>query len=444
MALKESDANGQAASAPGPWRARVLALSSPQEIAAEMARLGAHRDGVAIMEPKARLRLVKLDAVPLWAANIFKQEMLAAGGDAAVSQRAVLGGPGGTDCLLIGTLAQYHRLCDKLDAQPRPWSTGTPARAPQARVPGLHEAGAEIKRALSAFDSPLVVDLRCGEHSVRLGERTLVMGIINATLDSFSGDGLAGNLQAMVERGEQMAADGADLLDIGGESTRPGSEPTSAATEMAHVLPVIEDLRKRVGIPISIDTYKAEVARAALDAGASVVNDISGLRADAGMAPLAAARAVPVIVMHIRGTPRTMQENPHYADLMGEIAQYLRESVDIAAGAGVARDQVVIDPGFGFGKTAQHNLEIVRRLRELKSLGQAVLLGPSRKSTIGQVLDLPPQERLEGTLAVLALAVANGADLVRVHDVRAAVRAVRTADAVVRGWPGPEAAPPSP
>ena len=428
MALKESDANGQAASAPGPWRARVLALSSPQEIAAEMARLGAHRDGVAIMGPKARLRLVELDAVPLWAANILKQEMLAAGGDAAVSQRAVLGGPGGTDCLLIGTLAQYHRLCDKLDAQPL----------------GLAQAGAEIKRALSAFDSPLVVDLRCGEHSVRLGERTLVMGVINATLDSFSGDGLAGNLQAMVERGEQMAADGADLLDIGGESTRPGSEPTSAATEMARVLPIIEDLRKRVRIPISIDTYKAEVARAALEAGASVVNDISGLRADAGMAPLAAARAVPVIVMHIRGTPRTMQENPHYADLMGEIAQYLRESVDIAAGAGVPRDQVVIDPGFGFGKTAQHNLEIVRRLRELKSLGQAVLLGPSRKSTIGKVLDLPPQERLEGTLAVLALAVANGADLVRVHDVRAAVRAVRTADAVVRGWPRPEAAPPSP
>jgi dihydropteroate synthase len=167
-----------------------------------------------------------------------------------------------------------------------------------------------------------------------------------------------------------------------------------------------------------------------------MINDISALRADAGMAALAACACVPVIVMHMQGTPKTMQQAPHYHDLMGEIAAHLRESVDLAARAGVARDQVVIDPGFGFGKTVNHNLEIVRRLRELKSLGQPVLLGPSRKSTIGRVLDLPAQERLEGTLSVLALAVANGADMVRVHDVAAAVRAVRMAEAVVRGRHG--------
>jgi dihydropteroate synthase len=209
-----------------------------------------------------------------------------------------------------------------------------------------------------------------------------------------------------------------------------------AQTEIARVLPVVETLARRISAPISIDTHKAQVARAALDAGATMINDVTALRADAEMAPLAAARRVPVVVMHMQGTPKTMQQAPHYDDLMGEITAYLRESVDIAERAGIARDQVIIDPGFGFGKTVNQNLEIVRRLRELKRLGQPLLLGPSRKSTIGKVLDLPGSERLEGTLAVLALAVANGADVLRVHDVRAAWRAVRMAEAVLRGWPG--------
>ena len=413
--------NGCIGGAPGPWRARVLALSGPADLSAEMARVGADPAGIAIMQPKARLRLVKLDAVPRWAANILKQEMLAIGGEAAVSRQAMFGGAGATDCLLMGTLAHYQCLGEKLNAQPL----------------GLALAGAEIQRALLAFDGPLATELRCGEDTLRLGQRTLVMGIINATSDSFSGDGLAGDVGAMIERGEQMAAEGADLLDVGGESTRPGAQTVDAETEIARVLPVIDGLRRRVSTPISIDTYKAKVARAALDAGAAVINDISGLRADAGMAPLAAERGAPVIVMHMRGTPRTMQDNPHYDDLMGEIAAYLRDSVDLAERAGVPRGQVVIDPGFGFGKTVQHNLEILRRLRELRSLGQPVLLGPSRKSSIGKVLDLPAEERLEGTLAVLSLAIANGADIVRVHDVRPAVRVARMADAVVRGWDGP-------
>jgi dihydropteroate synthase len=386
-----------------------------------MARIGADPAGIAVMEPKGRLRLVKLDAVPLWAANILKQEMLAVGGEAAVSRQAMLGGASATDCLLMGTLAHYQRLGEKLNRQPL----------------GLAPVGAEIQRALSAFDGPLATELRCGECALLVGQRTLVMGVINATPDSFSGDGLAGDVEAMIERGEQMAAEGADLLDIGGESTRPGAEAVDAETEMARVVPVIDELRRRVSIPISIDTYKAVVARAALDAGATIINDISALRGDAELAPLAAERGAPVVVMHMRGTPRTMQDNPQYDDLMGEIAAYLRHSVDLAERAGVPRDQVIIDPGFGFGKTVHHNLEIVRRLRELRSVGQPVLLGPSRKSSIGRVLDLPPEERLEGTLAVLTLAIANGADMVRVHDVRPAVRAARMTDAVVRGWAEP-------
>jgi dihydropteroate synthase len=400
---------------PGPLRARVLVLGSADDFAAEISRLGADASDAARWSARSRLRVVRLDAVPSETARALARTMRAVGGDAVVSPQAASARP--AQCLLIGDDAQFDAL----------WA------ALSAGAEGL--AAQEIQRARLGFDAPRPGDLRCGDRTLRVGERTLVMGVINATPDSFSGDGLAGDVGAMVARGEEMAAEGADLLDIGGESSRPGAQPMDAATETARVLPVIEALRSRANIPISIDTYKAEVARAALDAGATVINDISALRMDAAMAALAAARGAPVVVMHMLGSPRTMQDNPRYDDLMGEIAAYLRDAVDIAERAGVARDQVIVDPGFGFGKTPQHNLEIVRRLRELRSLGQPVLLGPSRKSTIGKVLDLPPGERLEGTLAVVALAIANGADMVRVHDVRAVVRAARMADAVVRGRP---------
>ncbi|HUT74052.1 MAG TPA: dihydropteroate synthase [Armatimonadota bacterium] len=391
-------------------------MGGEADITAELQRMGAPPADAADITAEARLRLVKIDAVPAAAAAVVRREMSACGG------RAVIGGAKdqASGCLLVGTIADFRRLCERLVSAPH----------------GLDRAAAEIGRALRDFDTPLSGALSCGSRTLPLGERTLVMGVINATADSFSGDGLGGDIAAMIARGEAMATAGADLLDLGGESTRPGADPVDSHSEIARVVPVIEGLRRRVAAPISIDTYKPEVARAALDAGASVINDISGLRADPEMAALAAARGAPVVVMHMQGTPKTMQQAPDYDDLLGEIASSLRDSVELAERAGVPRHQVVIDPGFGFGKTVNHNLEIVRRLRELKSLGQPVLLGPSRKSTIGRVLDLPPQERLEGTLAVLALAVANGVDIVRVHDVAAAVRALRMADAVVRGWAG--------
>ncbi len=410
------------------WQARVLALDTVSDIAAELQRLGVSPADLRGIEDHMRLRLVKLEGLPPAAAHGLERRMLTCGGRAVVAAGHGAGPrKGGAACLLVGTISAYHCLLAKLSNN----------RA------GLAQAGVEIKRALNAFDNPAGGELRCGERVLRLGERTLLMGIINATLDSFSGDGLAGDIGAMVARGEEMAAQGADIIDIGGESTRPGSDPVDAQMEIARVRPVIQKLAQWISAPISIDTYKAEVARAALDAGATIINDVTALRGDAGMAALAAARRAPVVVMHMQGTPKTMQQAPHYDDLTGEICAYLRESVDLAEQAGVARDQVVIDPGFGFGKTANQNLEIVRRLRELKSLGQPVLLGPSRKSTIGKVLApsassgqvLPPAERLEGTLAVLALAAANGADVLRVHDVAAARRAVRMAEAVMRGWP---------
>ena len=275
-------------------------------------------------------------------------------------------------------------------------------------------------------------ELKCRKYRLPIGERTLVMGIINVTPDSFSGDGLAGQLPAAVAQGKQMAAEGADILDVGGESTRPGAEPVSMEEEMARVLPVIEKLSSELEIPISVDTYKSQVARPALEAGASMVNDISGLRFDAEIASLAAEFGAGLVIMHIQGTPRDMQKDPQYQDLMGEITDWLRQGIEMALTAGVQRDQIMVDPGIGFGKAVQHNLEIIRRLGELRSLGQPILIGTSRKSTIGKVLDLSVEERLEGTAATVALSIQSGADMVRVHDVREMVRVTRMSDAIVR------------
>jgi len=263
------------------------------------------------------------------------------------------------------------------------------------------------------------------------------MGIVNVTADSFSGDGLGDDVAAAVAQGRRMVEVGADLLDVGGESTRPGAEEVPVDEELRRVLPVVERLAGEVAVPISIDTYKPAVARAALAAGARVVNDVTGLQGDPEMAAVAAEYAAPVVAMHMQGRPRTMQRNPTYHNLIGEIAAYLARSVEVAVRAGVPRSQVVIDPGIGFGKTLQHNLEILRRLGELKALGQPLLIGTSRKAFIGRILGgVAPSERAEGTAATVALAIAGGADVVRVHDVAPMVRVVRVADAIVRGYEG--------
>jgi dihydropteroate synthase len=268
----------------------------------------------------------------------------------------------------------------------------------------------------------------------RRGERTLVMGILNVTPDSFSDGGRYLCAEAAIARGEAMAAEGADLIDVGGESTRPGASPISAQEELDRVLPVISGLAARVAIPISIDTTKAEVATAAVGAGAAMVNDVSAMTFDAGMADAVARLGVPVCLMHMRGEPRTMQIAPTYGDVVSEVRDWLAARVEAAVAAGVRPERIVVDPGFGFGKTVEHNLTLVRRLREIASLGYPVLLGVSRKSTIGAVLGgAPPDERLEGTAAAVAIGIANGAAIVRVHDVREMVRVVRVADAIVRG-----------
>ncbi len=274
--------------------------------------------------------------------------------------------------------------------------------------------------------------LRIGPATFDWGVRTFVMGILNVTPDSFSGDGLLGApgaspVEAAVATGRRMVAEGADLLDVGGESTRPGHAAVDDAEEIDRVVPVIEALRAALpDVPLSIDTTKVAVAAAALDAGAHLVNDVWGVAADDAVLRLAASRGTPIVLMHNRAEAR-------YANLMAEILADLQRAIERAVECGIAWDSIVVDPGFGFGKTPVHNLVLLRELASLRVLGRPILLGTSRKSTLGKVLDLPPNERVEATLATTALGIAAGVDVVRVHDVRPNVRAARMADAIVRG-----------
>lgn len=276
------------------------------------------------------------------------------------------------------------------------------------------------------------------------GSKTYLMGVINVTPDSFSGDGLMRGddwITGAVEQGVQQEADGADILDIGGESTRPGATPVSLEDELTRIIPVITKLAKAVQIPISIDTSKAEVARQATEAGASIINDVWALQKDAAMAAVAAHANVPIILMHNRrGAENARTESTlgghyvgtHYDDLIADIRKELQISIDQALAAGVKKENIIIDPGIGFAKTVEQNLELIRRFAELKSLGYPILAGPSRKSFVGYTLNLPPEERLEGTAAAVALLIEKGADIIRVHDVAAMKRVATLTDAIVR------------
>ncbi len=271
-----------------------------------------------------------------------------------------------------------------------------------------------------------------------LSKRTHIMGILNRTPDSFTDGGLYMDEKEAIDRVFEMASEGADIIDIGGESTRPGAEPISVAEEMDRTIPVIRAVRLKIDVPISIDTYKAEVAREALKNGAAMINDITGLRGDDRMAKLAAEHGVPVVVMHIKGTPRTMQQDIHYDSLLEEIIASLQGSIDLAVKSGVNRNKIIIDPGIGFGKTTEHNLAILKNLGAFKALGYPILVGISRKSFILNTLkkcnindaDIISGGRLMGTASAAALSIANGANILRVHDVKEMVLVARIADAI--------------
>ncbi len=268
---------------------------------------------------------------------------------------------------------------------------------------------------------------RCGSRDFRWGEKTYVMGICNLSPDSFSGDGLGADLEATLAQARRMVAEGADIIDVGGESTRPGTEPTpDVAAEINLVVPAVRALAAELDVPVSIDTYKAAVAAEALKAGAAIINDIWGLKFDPALAQVAAEAGVPIILM------ANERDEPSKSGILAKVTADLRHGIETAGAAGVRPENIIVDPGCGFGKTLEQNLELVNRLGELKALGKPILLGTSRKSMIGMVLDLPAERRLEGNLAITAIGIANGADIIRVHDVKETVLVCKMSDAIVR------------
>ncbi|MBN1253758.1 MAG: dihydropteroate synthase [Deltaproteobacteria bacterium] len=273
--------------------------------------------------------------------------------------------------------------------------------------------------------------LRCREGDLRMGKRTLVMGVLNITPDSFSDGGLFLEPEAAIEHGLRMAEEGADIIDVGGESSRPGSDPVPLDEEIRRIIPVIKGLVARLQIPISVDTYKAQVAEQAVEVGAQIINDISGLHFDSQMPAVAARYDTPLIIMHIKGTPKTMQQDPSYTDVMAEVITYLREGIERIERAGADPEQVIVDPGIGFGKRAEDNLVILNRLNDLNILERPLLIGTSRKSFIGAVLDVEVDQRMVGSLATVAVSVLRGAHIVRVHDVAPVRQAVDMVDAII-------------
>ncbi len=267
------------------------------------------------------------------------------------------------------------------------------------------------------------------EREIPLGEHTRIMAVLNVTPDSFYDGGLRMDADEALRHAQRMVEDGADIVDIGAESSRPGSEPLNADQELGRLAPILERLGE-VKAPVSVDTYHAATARAAIQAGAAMINDISALRFDPDMAEVVAEAGCRCVLMHMQGTPQTMQDDPRYKDVVDDIMAFFEERLAFATSAGIEEDALWLDPGFGFGKTVEHNLEILRRLGEFRRFGRPVLIGTSNKGTIGKVLGLPVDDRLEGTAATVAIAVWNGADAVRVHDVKAMARVARMSDAV--------------
>lgn len=397
---------------------QVQQILDSKEIKEIMQDIGVDAYGINIMLPKAITHLIRINSLPNFAANILKQEMLSLGADAAIARGALTGKVKKTDCLLIGNLSQFSRLNQKLIQQPF----------------GLCRLAGGLSAALKNYQRDRF-SLDLGRHKLNLGKRAHIMGILNLTPDSFSGDGLYNtqysihDTRYITDLAEGIVNDGADIIDIGGESSRPKAKPVSVKEELARTIPVIKILAKKINIPISIDTYKPEVARQALDNGASIVNDITALR-NPKMARIVAKYEAGVVIMHMKGIPRTMQDDPRYISLINEITGYLDKAVRRAQDAGVDRERIIIDPGIGFGKTCENNLEILKNLHSFKVIGRPILVGTSRKNFIGKILNTGVQERIFGTVSSILFAVRNGAKIVRVHDVKAVKQALKVLDAI--------------
>ena len=392
----------------------MLLKLNPAVLAEAVAAVGVHPASLPVFKNKSAILPFKLLQVRTPAANIIKQEMLAAGGDSAVPAGCIVCAAKYVDIVLLGTVKHYRLLLRKLEQMP---------------YFGLDKIRQELQQALQ----PAAPETVLADGRVLTYDKMCVMGILNITPDSFFAGSRLDGLQAVVRRAGEMLAAGAGILDIGGESTRPGSDSVSAAEEQKRVLPVIEAVRRAYPeAVISVDTYRASTARQALAAGADIINDISAMEADEDMLAAVAESKAPIILMHMRGTPKNMQQNCHYQNVVEEVAVYLAGRAGLLRQAGVGPEKIILDPGIGFAKDVQQNLLLMRDLGMLTGFGYPVLLAASRKSTVGAVLGgIPAEERLAGTLAVSCQAVYAGAQLVRVHDVRENVQAVRMLEAIL-------------
>ncbi|HEX2986682.1 MAG TPA: dihydropteroate synthase [Chloroflexota bacterium] len=436
--------------------ARVLSLPTESDVREEASLLGVPFASLEPLVGTLGLQAVVLQGIPTQTAAFLKAMVpshlglivasqagnphpspLPEGERVELSHLPVGEGSGARSILPLSTQHSALSTSTLLIAAPPPLLRDMASRLEAAGDDTERAAAAALRTALDRYLGRQLGTTLCRNLTLEWGSRTYVMGIINVTQDSFSGDGLGPNVEAAVEQGRRFVEEGADILDVGGESTRPGFQQVPVEQEIARVVPVVRRLAQEFAIPISVDSYKLPVMQAALDAGANMVNDIWGLRTE-GLADLTAAYGVPIVLMHNRrGEITTSLIGGHfrgvqYHDLMGEIVQGLQGSIDLALQASIKWENIIVDPGLGFGKTPEQNLVVMRRLRELCSLGRPILMGTSRKSVIGKVLGLPPEERVEGTAATVAVSIANGADIVRVHDVKAMSRVARMTDAITR------------
>jgi dihydropteroate synthase len=396
-------------------RIRLLHVQSASEAADHLKAIGVEPYGIASMSPKMRHLNVLVEGLTPKVANIIKQEMLSQGGDAAVSRGCVDCSVRTSDVLIMGTVKQVLRFADKLSLQPF----------------GLKDVSSDLRELLDHVSRRRFL-LRTPRREIRMTGRTLVMGVINMTPDSFSDGGTIADVEAGLRQAVRLIGEGADILDVGGESSRPGAGQVPLKEELRRVIPLIRLIARETDVPVSVDTVKAEVARQAIDAGAEIVNDVTALRGDRKMARVIGRAGVPVILMHMRGTPRTMQKGDlAYRSLLGEVLRFLSDRIGQAVEAGILSDQIVIDPGIGFGKSVEDNLRLLRHLGEFKVLGRPVCIGVSRKHFTGKITGVArPDERIEGTAAAVTAAILNGADMVRVHDVGMMKRVAAMADAL--------------
>ncbi|OPZ79585.1 MAG: Dihydropteroate synthase [Actinobacteria bacterium ADurb.Bin444] len=390
---------------------QVIVIHDLSEARRVMEGMAVSPPGVSIMDRKALFRVVRLKGLDVRAANILKQEMLSRGGEVAISRDVYEMRGGEAECLVMGTASQFERLLPKLKEQPF----------------GLRAVGESVAAALAHFDQRHPTCHAC----LASADRPMVMGVLNVTPDSFSDGGDYFDADAAIARAWEMVEEGADLIDVGAESTRPWSEGVGVEEELSRLLPVLRALGGELPVPISVDTSKAAVASAALDAGARIINDITALRADPEMVAVVRDAGCPVILAHMKGTPGTMQEHPEYDNVVEEVYAFLAERLNWAVDQGVAEANLLVDPGIGFGKSTEHNLALLRQLRGLRCLGRPVVLGASRKAFLGRLLGIEePKERSVGTLVTTALAALEAVDIVRVHNVRDNVQAVRVVQAL--------------